>query len=49
MMQGYEREKSCSDLAEPKGFICLSTTGFAGGAPRPELSGMENENEHHKS
>ncbi|KAL3135679.1 hypothetical protein ABBQ38_006151 [Trebouxia sp. C0009 RCD-2024] len=39
MMEGYEREKSCSDLAEPKGFICLSTTGFAGGAPRPEWSG----------
>ena len=41
MMEGYEREKSCSDLAEPKGFICLSTTGFAGGAPRPEWSGMQ--------
>ena len=41
MMEGYEREKECSDLAEPKGFVCLSTTGFAGGAPKPELSGMQ--------
>ena len=40
MMDGYEREKECSDLDHPKGFICLSTTGFAGGAPKPEDSGM---------
>ena len=40
MMDGYEREKACSDLDHPKGFICLSTTGFAGGAPKPEDSGM---------
>lgn len=39
MMDGYAREKECSDLEEPKGFICLSTTGFAGGAPTPDLSG----------
>ena len=40
MMDGYKREKSCSDLKEPKGFVCVSTTGFAGGAPTPDLSGM---------
>ena len=40
MMDGYEREKQCSDLKEPKGFICVSSTGFAGGAPSPDLSGM---------
>lgn len=39
MMAGYEREKGCSDLKEPKGFICVSSTGFAGGAPSPDLSG----------
>ena len=42
MMDGYEREKECSDLDHPKGFICLSTTGFAGGAPKPEDSGRSN-------
>ena len=41
MMAGYEREKECSDLQEPKGFICVSSTGFAGGAPSPDLSGIE--------
>lgn len=41
MMEGYEREKECSDLDSPKGFICLSTTGFAGGAPKPEDSGEQ--------
>lgn len=41
MMEGYEREKECSDLEHPEGFICLSTTGFAGGAPKPEDSGMQ--------
>lgn len=40
MIDGYNREKECSDLAEPKGFICVSSTGFAGGAPTPDLSGM---------
>ncbi|DBB14792.1 hypothetical protein WJX82_001659 [Trebouxia sp. C0006] len=39
MIDGYNREKECSDLAEPKGFICVSSTGFAGGAPTPDLSG----------
>ena len=40
MIDGYNREKACRDLAEPKGFICVSSTGFAGGAPTPDLSGM---------
>lgn len=40
MIDGYNREKECSDLVEPKGFICVSSTGFAGGAPTPDLSGM---------
>lgn len=39
MMDGYTKEKECSDLAKPKGFICVSSTGFAGGAPTPDLSG----------
>lgn len=40
MIDGYNKEKECSDLVEPKGFICVSSTGFAGGAPTPDLSGM---------
>lgn len=40
MMKGYAREKSCSDLNKPAGFVCVSTTGFAGGAPTPDLSGV---------
>ena len=39
MMKGYEKEKSCSDLNKPTRFVCVSTTGFAGGAPKPEYSG----------
>lgn len=39
MMKGYEKEKSCSDLNKPVRFVCVSTTGFAGGAPKPEYSG----------
>ncbi|KAA6425564.1 MAG: hypothetical protein FRX49_04461 [Trebouxia sp. A1-2] len=39
MIDGYNKEKECSDLVEPKGFICVSSTGFAGGAPTPDLSG----------
>jgi len=39
MMKGYEQEKSCSDLNKPTRFVCISTTGFAGGAPKPEWSG----------
>ena len=39
MVKSHEKRMGCSDIETPSKYVCVSTTGFAGGAPKEEDSG----------
>ena len=39
MVKSHEKRMGCSDIETPSKYVCVSTTGFAGGAPEEEDSG----------
>ena len=39
MVKSHEKRMGCSDIEAPSKYVCVSTTGFAGGAPKEEDSG----------